>query len=109
MRTIAIVGAGPGLGSATARIFGQHGFHVALISRSQENVDRPATGLAENDIPVQGYAADVQDTDALTHALAQAAAAVRHLLPGMTDLGRGAILFVNGSSAVTPNGNVAGT
>lgn len=36
-------------------------------------------------------------------------AAVRAVLPGMEQLGRGTILLVNGSSAVTPNGNVAGT
>ncbi|MEV4364892.1 SDR family NAD(P)-dependent oxidoreductase [Nonomuraea sp. NPDC049625] len=35
--------------------------------------------------------------------------AIRQVLPGMTALGRGTILFVNGSSAVTPNPNVTGT
>ena len=31
------------------------------------------------------------------------------VLPGMRELGRGTLLFVNGSSAVRPNPNVAGT
>ena len=35
--------------------------------------------------------------------------AVQHVLPGMRELGRGTILFVNGTSAVRPNPKVAGT
>ena len=35
MTTIAIVGAGPGLGAAVARHFSQHGFSVALISAAR--------------------------------------------------------------------------
>ncbi|MDQ0946523.1 NADP-dependent 3-hydroxy acid dehydrogenase YdfG [Streptomyces phaeochromogenes] len=35
--------------------------------------------------------------------------AVNAVLPGMRELGRGTLLFVNGSSAVRPNPNVAGT
>ena len=35
MTTIAIVGAGTGLGAAVARRFGAEGFAVALVSRSQ--------------------------------------------------------------------------
>jgi short-subunit dehydrogenase len=38
MTTVAIVGAGRGLGAAAAR-FGRQGFDIALLSRSQENVD----------------------------------------------------------------------
>jgi hypothetical protein len=37
------------------------------------------------------------------------AVAIKRALPGMAMLGRGTILFVNGSSAVLPNCNVAGT
>lgn len=37
------------------------------------------------------------------------ATAVRTVLPGMRTAGQGTILFPNGSSAVSPNGNVAGT
>ena len=39
MTSIAIVGAGPQLGLAVARVFGAQGFDVALISRSRENLD----------------------------------------------------------------------
>ncbi|TRO56689.1 SDR family NAD(P)-dependent oxidoreductase [Streptomyces sp. IB201691-2A2] len=35
--------------------------------------------------------------------------AVNAVLPGMLEIGRGTLLFVNGSSAVRPNPNVAGT
>ncbi|MFR9780683.1 hypothetical protein ACL02O_32140 [Micromonospora sp. MS34] len=35
MPTIAIVGAGAGLGASIAKVFGGHGFNVALISRSK--------------------------------------------------------------------------
>ena len=35
--------------------------------------------------------------------------AVRHVLPGMRDLGRGTVLFVNGGSGARPNPKVAGT
>lgn len=73
MTTIAIVGAGPGLGQATARRFGREGFSVALISRTQENVDRLATELNEEGLTARGYAADVRDAQAL-HAALDAAA-----------------------------------
>lgn len=37
------------------------------------------------------------------------ATAIRQVLPGMIDRGAGTVLLINGSSAATPNGNVAGT
>ncbi len=40
MPTIAIIGAGPGLGAATARRFGREGFGTALIARSKDTLDR---------------------------------------------------------------------
>lgn len=56
--TLAIIGAGPGLGLAAARRFGAEGFNVALISRTQEHVDALATELADAGITARGYAAD---------------------------------------------------
>jgi NADP-dependent 3-hydroxy acid dehydrogenase YdfG len=35
--------------------------------------------------------------------------AVQHVLPGLRELGRGTVLFINGGSAVRPSGGVAGT
>ena len=46
MPVLAIVGAGPGLGLSIAKVFGSHGFSVALISRSEEKLDALAERLA---------------------------------------------------------------
>lgn len=152
MTTFAIVGAGAGLGQATARRFGRAGLSVALISRTRANVDRLAADLADGGVTARGYAADVQDRGALAAALEKAAVelgpievlqyspvprkdflrgvlettvdelaaatefsilavatVVQQVLPGMRERGRGTILLVNGASAATPNGKVAGT
>ena len=73
MTTIAIVGAGAGLGAAVARRFGAEGFAVALISRSQERVDELARTLADEGITARGYVANVRDHVALAAALDRAA------------------------------------
>jgi NADP-dependent 3-hydroxy acid dehydrogenase YdfG len=152
MTTIAIVGAGPGLGAAIARRFGAEGFAIALISRDQSKLDRLAVELDAEDFTARGYAADVRDPEALAAALDQAArelgpievleysplpqkeflrpvldttiddltaavefsifgpvTAVNQILDGMRALGRGTVLFANGSSAARPNPAVAGT
>ncbi|MDH6628635.1 NADP-dependent 3-hydroxy acid dehydrogenase YdfG [Streptomyces sp. LBL] len=152
MTTFALVGAGPGLGLATARRFGAAGHTVALISRDAEKLDGLTADLARDDIQARGFAADVLDIQSLTTALYAAAealgpieilqyspvpradfmkpvldtsaddlnaplafsvkgpvTAVNAVLPGMRALGHGTLLFVNGSSAVRPNPNVAGT
>lgn len=74
MTTIAIIGAGPGLGQATARRFGREGFSVALISRTQGNIDALAAELTAEGITARGYAADARDAQALRDALDAAAA-----------------------------------
>ncbi|MFJ4295670.1 SDR family NAD(P)-dependent oxidoreductase [Curtobacterium sp. NPDC089689] len=72
MSTIAITGAGRGLGAAIARRFGSEGLAVALIARNQERVDELANELAGEGITARGFAADVHDLDALGDALDQA-------------------------------------
>ncbi|MGX1912666.1 SDR family NAD(P)-dependent oxidoreductase [Streptomyces phaeochromogenes] len=152
MTTFALVGAGPGLGLATARLFGAAGHTVALIARNAEKLDGLTADLARDNIQARGFTADVLDIESLTTALRAAAAdlgpieilqyspvpradfmkpvldtsaddldaplafsvkgpvtCVNAVLPGMRELGRGTLLFVNGSSAVRPNPNVAGT
>ncbi|MFI5674902.1 SDR family NAD(P)-dependent oxidoreductase [Streptomyces cellulosae] len=152
MTTFALVGAGPGLGLATARRFGAAGHSVALISRDAEKLDGLTADLARDDVRARGFTADVLDTESLDQALHAAATtlgpieilqyspvpradfmkpvldtsadsldaplafsvkgpvtAVNAVLPGMRELGRGTLLFVNGSSAVRPNPKVAGT
>ncbi|MDQ0678587.1 NAD(P)-dependent dehydrogenase (short-subunit alcohol dehydrogenase family) [Arthrobacter pascens] len=71
--TIAMIGAGPGLGLASARRFGAEGFNVALLSRTQEHVDALAAELAGAGITARGYAVDVRDHESLNTALARAA------------------------------------
>lgn len=72
MTTIAIVGAGPGLGAAVARRFGAEGFSIALVSREQTRADQLAAALAAEGLTARGYAANVRDTTALTAALDRA-------------------------------------
>jgi NADP-dependent 3-hydroxy acid dehydrogenase YdfG len=150
--TFALIGAGPGLGLATARRFGTAGHTVALIARNTQRLDDLTAELARDGIEARGFAADVLDIESLTAALYAVGTslgtveilqyspvpradfmkpvldtgaddldaplafsvkgpvtAVNAVLPGMRDLGRGTLLFVNGSSAVRPNPNVAGT
>ncbi|WP_291383411.1 SDR family NAD(P)-dependent oxidoreductase [Demequina sp.] len=74
MPTIAIAGAGPGLGAAVARRFGREGFAVALISRDQAKLDGLAQELTSEGITARGFAADVLEPAQLSAALEAAAA-----------------------------------
>jgi NADP-dependent 3-hydroxy acid dehydrogenase YdfG len=76
MTTIAIIGAGKGLGLTVARRFGREGFAVALISRNQSRVDDLAATLAAEGITAAGFTANVRDADSLTAALEAATAAL---------------------------------
>ncbi|KQO01706.1 dehydrogenase [Arthrobacter sp. Leaf234] len=69
MTTIAIIGAGRGLGAAVARRFGAEGMAVALISRSQGKLDSLAEDLGKEGIHARGFAADVRDPASITAAL----------------------------------------
>ncbi|PPB49753.1 dehydrogenase [Arthrobacter pityocampae] len=69
MTTIAIIGAGRGLGAAVARRFGAEGFSVALISRSQGKLDALAEGLGKEGIQARGFAADVRNPESIAAAL----------------------------------------
>jgi NADP-dependent 3-hydroxy acid dehydrogenase YdfG len=73
MPTIAIVGAGPGLGASIAKVFGRHGFDVALVSRSRNKLDALVEQLAADGITAAAFPADVADRTALTAALTDAA------------------------------------
>lgn len=76
MPSIAIVGAGPGVGHAVARRFGRAGYDVALIARDQAKLDALAADLRADGITARGFAADVRDTAALSRALQDAAEAL---------------------------------
>ncbi|MGW6055419.1 SDR family NAD(P)-dependent oxidoreductase [Streptomyces sp. NPDC055189] len=73
MTTFALVGAGPGLGLATARRFGRAGHSIALIARHAGHLEQLARTLREDGLRTRGYTADVLDPDALTTALTAAA------------------------------------
>ena len=74
MPTIAIIGAGPGLGAAVARRFGAEGFSIALISRDQAKLDDLAAQLRDGGLVARGYAADVREPASLEAALGSAVA-----------------------------------
>jgi short-subunit dehydrogenase len=69
MTTIAIVGAGRGLGAAVARKFGAEGFAVGLISRHQGRLDALAAELTDDGVRAQGFVADVRDPESIARAL----------------------------------------
>jgi NAD(P)-dependent dehydrogenase (short-subunit alcohol dehydrogenase family) len=69
MTTIAIVGAGRGLGAAVAQKFGAEGFSIALISRHRQHVEALATDLAAQGLTARGYVANVRQRQSLIAAL----------------------------------------
>ncbi|MCJ0892447.1 SDR family NAD(P)-dependent oxidoreductase [Rhodococcus sp. ARC_M5] len=71
MTSIAIVGAGAGLGAAVARKFGAQGYSVGLISRNQSRVDALADQLAAEGVSAKGFVADVRDPASIAAALEQ--------------------------------------
>ncbi|MHA7190573.1 SDR family NAD(P)-dependent oxidoreductase [Arthrobacter sp. MDT2-16] len=73
MTTLAIIGAGRGLGAAVARRFGAEGFSVALLSRNQGKLDALADDLGKEGIHARGFAADVRNPDSIAAALESAA------------------------------------
>ncbi|MGV9288181.1 SDR family NAD(P)-dependent oxidoreductase [Streptomyces sp. NPDC003719] len=73
MPSIAIVGAGPGMGLAIARTFGSRGFDVALIARDRDKLDDLVARLDAEGITAAAFPADVLDHEALTQALKGAA------------------------------------
>ncbi|UNR60314.1 hypothetical protein IPZ55_29135 [Streptomyces sp. A10(2020)] len=80
MPTLAIVGAGPGLGLSIAKVFGGHGYQVALISRSKDKLDGSGSRAGRRGVDVTAGGlrlADVAAPDALTAALRSAAARFR--------------------------------
>ncbi|WP_406220681.1 SDR family NAD(P)-dependent oxidoreductase [Streptomyces canus] len=75
----------------------------------------PVEILQYSPVPRADFMKPVLDTGAddldapLAFSVKGPVTAVNAVLPGMRALGRGTLLFVNGSSAVRPNPNVAGT
>lgn len=73
MPTLAIIGAGPGLGAAVARRFGREGFSVALIARDEAKLDELVADLGRDGVQARPYLADVRNGRQLEAALTAAA------------------------------------
>jgi NAD(P)-dependent dehydrogenase (short-subunit alcohol dehydrogenase family) len=67
MSTLLIVGAGPRLGGAIARRFGRDGYDIALLSDTEESVEKLGRALQDEGITAGWAVADVADA-AATHA-----------------------------------------
>ncbi|MDR2997366.1 MAG: SDR family NAD(P)-dependent oxidoreductase [Microbacterium sp.] len=74
MPTIAIVGAGPGLGLALARQFGREGFTAALVARNESRLAELVETLTAEGIETAAFVADTADIPALEAALVAARA-----------------------------------
>lgn len=70
-KTIAIIGAGSGVGMAVARKFGKEGFQVALLARSEDKLQKYVAQLAQSGIKAAAFAADVLYRPGLEKALAR--------------------------------------
>jgi short-subunit dehydrogenase len=68
-QTIAIFGAGPGVGLAIAEKFGLQGYNVALISRNTEKLAGLQSKLQVRGITASIFKADILDRDSITRAL----------------------------------------
>jgi len=60
-KTIAVFGAGPGMGRSVARRFGREGFRVALVARNRARLAAFTDELAGEGIEAAGFAADFAD------------------------------------------------
>lgn len=61
MKTIAIIGAGIGLGFSIAKKFGKNGFQVALIARNEEKLNKLVAELKQSGIEATAFKADILD------------------------------------------------
>lgn len=64
-----LVGAGPGLGNAIAREFGQHDFRLVLIARNAERLAHYREALTAEGYEVYTKVGDAARPETLTHAL----------------------------------------
>jgi short-subunit dehydrogenase len=62
-KTIAVIGAGTGLGVAVARRFGREGYRVALVARRREPLDALVAELAGDGIEAAAFTEDLRRTE----------------------------------------------
>jgi short-subunit dehydrogenase len=107
VKTLAIVGAGPGLGLSLAKTFGQHKYRVALIARHQEKLDTYVQQLQALHIEAAGFSADVMNAPQLEAALARVKEALGPVdmleyspLPSWTESAPASVLEVTPENAI---------
>jgi NAD(P)-dependent dehydrogenase (short-subunit alcohol dehydrogenase family) len=69
MPVIAIIGAGPGMGFAIAKVFGAQGYKVALLSRNPAKLEPIAAELAKHGIEAAGFSFSVLDRTSIAAGL----------------------------------------
>lgn len=77
--TIAVFGAGPGLGQAVAHRYARAGYTIVLVARRRAPLDQIATDLASVGATAHVVTADLVATDAVPIVAEQIRAAVGHL------------------------------
>ena len=78
-KSIAVFGAGPGLGHAVARRYAREGYAVTLVARRSEPLEHLAEGLARAGETVHVVTADLSDTDATPRLADQIRAKAGHI------------------------------
>ena len=78
-KSIAVFGAGPGLGQAVARRYAREGYAVTLVGRRQEPLDRLAEDLTSAGATAHVITADLSDTGAMPRLAGQIRAETGHL------------------------------
>jgi len=78
-KSIAVFGAGPGLGQAVARRYAQEGYDVLLVARRRPPLERFAQSPADTGPNAHVIAADLSDTAAVPELAAQIRATVGEL------------------------------
>src|ERR1700759_5558376 len=77
--TIAVFGAGPGLGRSIARRFGQEGYQVALVARTRARLDAMTEELTAEGIQATGFTADLTDKASLPDTVAAITERLGHI------------------------------
>ena len=78
-KSIAVFGAGPGLGSAVARRYAQEGYDVALVARNPNHLNVFAQELVDLGVSTHVITADLADTDGVAALAERIRAAVGEL------------------------------
>ena len=72
VKTIVVVGFGPGISTSVARKFGSEGFSVGLIARNEERLALGVEAPKANGIPAAAFTADAGHPAAIREAVAKA-------------------------------------